>query len=565
MKTIKYFSLVLFAAIFLVSCAKDGDLITTDGGGEVALNGNTADIVLDYNRINDLALTLHWTDNGELTLSNPLVAAPDGATTNILQLSGDENFESVYEILKDKGIYYHQFTVYELNAVINQLGFADGVASRLYIRIKSLLGANMPERYSSIMTIKVTPYKIDKTLGYILDSSKQETGVMLASVESDGVYSGFVGAGGWYNFFLKEGDGVIWGNDGVTGMPFALSSESTQWNFWYPGQSGCYYTIVDTKAKEWSALFIEKLTLGGDLTGDMEYDRKKNRWFYTFDADQSGNFSITIKGTGKQYDVQTGTDDALAVSREVAFGEEGGKIVFGTVSNAISINFPSKGQMTLFLDLANPKEWICGIETGGGEVEEVPQKLFISGIDDGISGNWTFDRYLTLYDKDNRAYSGVINVKSLWGYRFYLAHNEWNPYYTMAVGGTAEKGTLVMNGEGNIAAPSEGVYLLDVSMEKLTYTTTAVSAVSYTGFNDNWALTDMSETETPGVYVATVNITAATPWGFQIVLNKDWNQLFGCGDGVLVYKRNKGNPSVDLTAGTYTLTVDLCAGTYSIK
>ena len=63
------------------------------------------------------------------------------------------------------------------------------------------------------------------SLGYILNADKAETGVTLYSAASDGQYLGFMGVTAWYNFFMKEGDGTVWGNDGVTGTAFLMSSE----------------------------------------------------------------------------------------------------------------------------------------------------------------------------------------------------------------------------------------------------------------------------------------------------------------------------------------------------
>jgi hypothetical protein len=85
--------------------------------------------------------------------------------------------------------------------------------------------------------------------------------------------------------------------------------------------------------------------------------------------------------------------------------------------------------------------------------------------------------------------------------------------------------------------------------------------------NEDWGITEMNATETPGVYTATVNVTADTPWGMQILINGSWDYWFGTrSDGTLTWKvKDNGNP-VDIDGnGTYTLTVDICHGTYTFS
>lgn len=247
---IKAMTLCIAVATMLASCDKDGDFLTTSGGDDVTLDGTTSDIVLDYSHLNALALTVYWNENGDISLSNPLVAAPGYAVDNTIQFSADEDFTSTNDLLMGKGVFERQFTVGELNNILGKLGFAGGVKAPLYIRVKSVLGDNLAPRYSNVLVVNVTPYVIDMTVGKILSSSLDETGKTLYSPEGNSVYSGFVGAGAWENWWLREGDGTTWGNvgDDGGGTPFVISSNDQAWNFWYPGQSGCYYTVLLTEA-----------------------------------------------------------------------------------------------------------------------------------------------------------------------------------------------------------------------------------------------------------------------------------------------------------------------------
>ena len=65
----------------------------------------------------------------------------------------------------------------------------------------------------------------------------------LFSVNTDGVYKGFVGVNAWYNFLIKEANGTIWRNDNETGMPFLLTTAG-DWKCWFPGVGGCYYIHI---------------------------------------------------------------------------------------------------------------------------------------------------------------------------------------------------------------------------------------------------------------------------------------------------------------------------------
>ena len=562
MKKLNYIILAL-TAIVAAACSKDGDFLTTTGADSVIIDGS-GDIVLTYDNADALALTLYWSENGMLSLSNPLVKAPDNATVNTVEFSDTEDFARSTGIQADAGVYAMQFTAKQLNSLISRVGFTEAVEKPLYIRIKSQLGSNIDPTYSNVLKLNVTPYVIDMSVGFILDSNQSETGATLASPASDGIYKGFMGAAGWYNWYLREGDGTTWGNLGVDGSEFRMSSDDTKWNFWFPGLEGCYYVIVDTKAAEWSALLIPALTVSGDITGEMTFNRKQNTWTLTYNAATAGTAKIKIAGVGKQYNVSTKCVDDAAIDTNVGFGASGSQITFGTDASEISVNVPAAGEVTLTLDLSNPNEWTCEVQQGAGEpVEEVQKYLYLVGIDDGISGNWTFDNTIKLYNEDDLNYAAVCNVNSLWGYQVATEIDNWTSVYKM-VDGDAAGGTLAMGGPNNIPAPTPGLYLINVSLKYLTYSTMAVTGVQYTGIADNWDLHDMTPTETPGVYTADIDITAASSWGFQIILNGDWGQKFGGSNGELFYLGANITDDAAMAGKTCKLTVDLCKCTYSL-
>ncbi len=564
----KYIAAAATAAVLLgaYSCDKDGDMIYTDGPDKAEVSGVASEIVLDKDHLQSLALTLYWNENGKISLSNPLVAAPEGAASNTVQFSADPEFATVVDDNVESGVYYRQYTCESLNNLVGRLGLEGGVKGTVYIRVKTVLGANIDPKYSDVKVVSITPYFIDMSVGFVLDASQNDSGRTLYSPASDGVYSGFIGAGSWENWWLREGNNTVWGNDGVTGTAFVMGNNTTGldvWNFWYPSPSGCYYTVVDTRANEWSALYIGELTLGGDLSGAMVYDRKTNKWTYTFDA-TPGTINVTIGGTGKQYNAATGTDDAAATDATVGFAGTSGALTFGQSAQAIAVEIAAAGETTLTLDLSDPRAWTLTAGEGSADpVETVPPMIYLSGV----QPDWDFSNYLKLYNEDNRTYGGALEVNSEWGYRIYTEPDAWDNYWTMVDGGTAFSGQLVNNGEGNIAAPEAGFYLFDVNMGDLTYKLTPVTKVSYTGLNDDWSLTEMTATGEPGVYTAQFEKTANTPWGVKIVLNNNWDLFFG-GNGTpgeLALYRDGFEGDNELSEGTHTLTVNLSKGTYSYE
>lgn len=566
MKTIRYIFASLLAGFILTACDRDGDMITTSGALPVELSGS-GDIVIDKDNANGLALTLNWTDNNHLTTNNDNVQAPVGTVTNTLQFSNNNSFESAIEILTESKTTSMQFTSEELNSLVGRAGLQSDIASPLYIRMRSVLANNVSPQYSNIYQIQVTPYSIDMTLAYVLDASRNDTGNTLASPNSDGIYSGFLGVAGWYNWWLQEGNGVVWGNigDDGGGKPFVISSNELHWNFWYPGPAGCYYTTVNTNKQEWSALYIPTLTVTGDIAGEMTYNRKTNKWTLAYNATHTGTSKIRITGTGQLYNSQTGTDDAAAISTPVAFGMENGHMSFGADASDIVVDVTATGEVTLTLDLTDPKNWTCEVSEGSTVPEEVQQILYVLGNDD----TWNYDQYLTLYDEDNLCYAAAVNFNCSWGYYFSKEYQGWD-HINQDPNTTEWKLIADSNDDNNIQAPGKGLYVTIASLGWMSYwygMSDPINQVSYTGFNDDWSLTDMTaDSDHVGVYTAEITATGDTPWGVQILLNGSWDYMFGTyKDGTLRWtKKEDGNPKGWETGKTYVFTVDLCKCTYSL-
>lgn len=571
MKFYKYLSiavLTFFAAVML-SCEEDGKLLYGNFSGELDLTGSDR-VVIDLSNPDALALTLYWDGETALSLTDNRYKASEKAITISVQLSATEDFSTVYEYVPDNNNSHFQLTHSTLNNALMRLGYEGNVEAPLYIRIRSRLANNMEDIYSNVIIVKVIPYTVDSTIAFVYDKDKNDTGVTLWSRNDDGVYEGFVGAASWFNWYLLDATGVWYGNNGDSGTAFEITSSTSgieQWNFWYPGQAGSFYTVVNTQEGKnwWSALWLPSLTVSGDISGEMTFDRKTNIWRLAFTA-TPGTAHITISGTGKQYNVETGTDDAAAIDTPVAFSGSADALSFGTDASEITLNISATGDATLELNLSNPQQWTLTVTAG--TVEEpttAAEKLFISGLDDGLNdGDWTFERFLTLYNEDNMQYAAVQEIHSLWGYKFYTEADNWDSQIGFGEG-NGLSGTLVTGGSNNIPSPVEGYagrYVLNVSLSAMTYELTEVNTVSYAGLNNDWTPVEMTWVE-GCIYEAEVQKTAETPWGVKILINVSWEVFFGGGGGTLRYGQDGFDGDNDLENGTYILRVDLANATYS--
>lgn len=560
-----YIASLALAAVAFAACDKDGDMIYVDKATDVEISSAATDIVLDINRLDMLALTVYWNGNGDISLSDTLVAAPQYAFTNSLQLSASEDFAQMYEETMPDGVCERQFSTAQLNSAAIRGGMESGTTAKVYIRIKSVLGANIAPRYSNVLTVNLTTYMVDMTLGTILDSSKNDSGRTLAVTGTDNVFAGFIGAASWENWFFRDPSGEVWGTASDPGQAFILGKLSTDaelWSLWFPEAAGCYYTTVNIPANEWTALLVNELSLTGDINGEMAFDRKANRWTYTFNA-EAKTYNFSIAGNGSLYDHNGGDGAPSQTGVSVGFSGQSDALVFGNTASPVSLNIAAAGETTLILDLNNPKQFT--ITTGEvAPSDEVAPYIYLPGIVDP----WGFEDYLTLYNEDEKSYAGVHYIDSQWGYQIAIEKDNWTDIYTMVAGGSPFEGKLEFQGKDNIAASDAGIYLLDVSLGWLSYKVTKVNSVSYTGLNDDWNFHAMTASaDDPCVFTAEVEKTANTPWGVKICINESWELFFG-GNGTpgeLCYGKDGFEGDNDFENGTLILTVDLARGTYSYQ
>ncbi len=352
--------MLLCALIALVSCDESCDKIYLDGFKASNLMASASDVKLSVDNSKDIVLSMAW-QNPTLLSSDDTKPAGNGTLLTYLQASASEDFETVKEYTVSN--LSKAFVGTDLNAVAKDLGLTPGESAPLYFRIKSQMGANMDAAYSNVCQVNVTPYLIDMSYINILDKDKDNVLTHLYSPASDGIYTGYMNASAWFNFYGKENDGTVWGNSATDGT-FAIDNTESAWNFWFPGIAGIYYTVIDTKAKEWKATLLKTVKLNGE---DMTYDAPNYAWVkvVTTTAD---NTPITIAATGAEYSKATDTNDDNAVVKTLNYTLADGKM---TDSNAAgSVNISKAGTYTITVKVGEKSELTYSIESGDNSTPE---------------------------------------------------------------------------------------------------------------------------------------------------------------------------------------------------
>ena len=352
--------MLLCALIALVSCDESGDKIYLDGFKASNLMASASDVKLSVDNSKDIVLSMAW-QNPTLLSSDDTKPAGNGTLLTYLQASASEDFETVKEYTVSN--LSKAFVGTDLNAVAKDLGLTPGESAPLYFRIKSQMGANMDAAYSNVCQVNVTPYLIDMSYINILDKDKDNVLTHLYSPASDGIYTGYMNASAWFNFYGKENDGTVWGNSATDGT-FAIDNTESAWNFWFPGVAGIYYTVIDTKAKEWKATLLKTVKLNGE---DMTYDAPNYAWVkvVTTTADNS---PITIAATGAEYSKATDTDDAAAVAKTLNYTLADGKMTDSDAAG--SVNISKAGIYTITVKVGEKSELTYSIESGDNSTPE---------------------------------------------------------------------------------------------------------------------------------------------------------------------------------------------------
>lgn len=405
-KIFRNLMMLLCALTALVSCDESGDKIYLDGFKASDLMASASDVKLSVDNSKDVVLSLAW-QNPSLLSSDETKPAGSGVLKTYLQVSASENFTSEKEYtVTDLS---KAFTGADLNAAAKDLGLAPDVSSPLYFRIKSLMGSNLDAAYSNACQVKVTPYLIDMSYINILNENKDQVLTKLYSPNSDGVYSGYMNASSWFHIWGKENDGTIWGNVGQDGHVYEMDNTESAWNIWFPGQTGIYYTVLDTKAKELKPTYIKSMQLNGE---DMTYDAPNYAWtkVITTTAD---NTPVSIVATGAEYSKATGTEDAAAVVKTMNYTLADGKMTDS--ENAGSVNIPTAGTYTVTVKVGDKSDLTYSIVSGD---QTTPKPTISNTI--GMFSKDGSTLYATFIKVSEGVYTCTYDLSNLYDMRFYF-------------------------------------------------------------------------------------------------------------------------------------------------
>lgn len=405
-KIFRNLMMLLCALTALVSCDESADKIYLDGFKASELMASASDVKLSVDNSKDVVLSLAW-QNPTLLSSDETKPAGSGVLKTYLQVSASENFTSEKEYtVTDLS---KAFTGADLNAAAKDLGLAPDVSSPLYFRIKSLMGSNLDAAYSNACQVKVTPYLIDMSYINILNENKEQVLTKLYSPNSDGVYSGYMNASSWFHIWGKENDGTIWGNVGQDGHVYEMDNTESAWNIWFPGQTGIYYTVLDTKAKELKPTYIKSMQLNGE---DMTYDAPNYAWtkVITTTAD---NTPVSIVATGAEYSKATGTEDAAAVEKPLNYTLADGKMTDS--ENAGSVNIPTAGTYTITVKVGDKSDLTYSIVSGD---QTTPKPTISNTI--GMFSKDGSTLYATFTKVSEGVYTCTYDLSNLYDMRFYF-------------------------------------------------------------------------------------------------------------------------------------------------
>lgn len=405
-KIFRNLMMLLCALTALVSCDESGDKIYLDGFKASDLMASASDVKLSVDKSKDVVLSLAW-QNPTLLSSDETKPAGSGVLKTYLQVSASENFTSEKEYtVTDLS---KAFTGADLNAAAKDLGLSPDVGSPLYFRIKSQMGSNLDAAYSNVCQVKVTPYLIDMSYINILNEKKDQVLTKLYSPNSDGVYSGYMNASSWFHIWGKENDGTIWGNVGQDNHVYEMDNTESAWNIWFPGQTGIYYTVLDTKAKELKPTYIKSMQLNG---GDMTYDAPNYAWtkVITTTAD---NTPVSIVATGAEYSKATGTEDAAAVVKTMNYTLADGKMTDS--ENAGSVNIPTAGTYTITVKVGDKSDLAYSIVSGD---QTTPKPTISNTI--GMFSKDGSTLYATFTKVSEGVYTCTYDLSNLYDMRFYF-------------------------------------------------------------------------------------------------------------------------------------------------
>ena len=359
-KIFRNLMILLCALTALVSCDESGDKIYLDGFKASDLMASASDVVLSVDNTKDIVLSMAW-KNPNLLSSDETKPAGNGVLKTYLQASSSESFAKVKEYsVTDLS---KAFTGADLNTLAKDLGTTPGQSAPLYFRIRSQMGNNLDAAYSNVCQVNVIPYIIHMDKMTIWNADKDKVLTYLYSPNEDGIYAGYMNASSWLNFWGKENDGTIWGNVGQDGHVYEMDNTESAWNFWFPGQTGIYYTVLDTKAKEFKPTYIKAMQLNGE---DMTYDAPNYAWVKVITT-SADNTPISIVADGAEYNKSTG-DKGTPIAKTMNYTLADGKMTAAAAAG--SVNIAKAGTYTITVKVGENSDLTYSIESGNQTAPE---------------------------------------------------------------------------------------------------------------------------------------------------------------------------------------------------
>lgn len=527
MKALYKFLMSAVMAGSLASCSTDIETPKIQGFDNLEpkeLTASSNEVIMEGVNENSEAVTFTWGDY-QLSIDNPAYHVPDKSITNYLEMSPTSDF-SLMESLAVEGN-TKTFTEKELNPILIRLGYEPWQKTPLHVRVRYAVADNVEYQYGMSLEIKVAAYGLRLNRMDVLATDKATVLAALYSPLENGVYTGYVAASAWMNFYLQERDNTIWGSQ--PGSAFTMSKDMvTAYNLWFPGTAGSYRVTADTKKVEWTAEYLSAMTLTSASGTDMEMTFKQS----------TNSWSCKVVTTKAE------TFSAKAVTQMYNIENEGG--VTGTL-----IDFGS------LLSIPEAGNWVVTIEMSGEnptakyEVDEEPVV--------------TYEPYLEIISPDdwNEVKCRMFSFNNDGTYMGFYYAGEWENYKFATVGRETIYGSVPnslreldsSNESWNLYVESgaEGLYLYYANLPENYWNAEAITKLVVRGDHD--LESTMIYDKNTKVWTADLDIQEVG-WGMQILINDDWSNHFKSkGDGILGYL--EGDNIMPPGSGRYRLTVSL--------
>ena len=527
MKALYKFLMSAVMAGSLASCSTDIETPKIQGFDNLEpkeLTASSNEVIMEGVNENSEAVTFTWGDY-QLSIDNPAYHVPDKSITNYLEMSPTSDF-SLMESLAVEGN-TKTFTEKELNPILIRLGYEPWQTTPLHVRVRYAVADNVEYQYGMSLEIKVAAYGLRLNRMDVLATDKATVLAALYSPLENGVYTGYVAASAWMNFYLQERDNTIWGSQ--PGSAFTMSKDMvTAYNLWFPGTAGSYRVTADTKKVEWTAEYLSAMTLTSASGTDMEmtFKQSTNSWSCKVVTTKAETFSA--KAVTQMYNIEN------------EGGATGTLIDFGSL-----LSIPEAGNWVVTIEMSGENP------TAKYEVDEEPVV--------------TYEPYLEIISPDdwNEVKCRMFSFNNDGTYMGFYYAGEWENYKFATVGRETIYGSVPnslreldsSNESWNLYVESgaEGLYLYYANLPENYWNAEAITKLVVRGDHD--LESTMIYDKNTKVWTADLDIQEVG-WGMQILINDDWSNHFKSkGDGILGYL--EGDNIMPPGSGRYRLTVSL--------